>query len=61
LQLSLNQDIIVVAVGPSTKKALAENRVKVDVMPKVYKMGPMVKALSDYVIQTNANKRKIQS
>ncbi|MBV9666990.1 MAG: uroporphyrinogen-III synthase [Nitrososphaeraceae archaeon] len=61
LQQSLNQDIIVVAVGPSTEKALAENRVKVDVMPKVYKMGPMVKALSDYVIQTKANKGKIQS
>ena len=61
LQLSLNQDIIVVAVGPSTEKALTENRIKVDVIPKVYKMGPMVKALSDYVIQSNANKRKIQS
>ena len=61
LQQSLNQDIIVVAVGPSTEKALAENRVKVDVMPKVYKMGPMIKALSDYVIQTKANKARIQS
>jgi uroporphyrinogen-III synthase len=51
LQVSLNGKIIVVAVGPSTYKALAENGVKVDVMPHIYKMGPMVKALRDYINQ----------
>ena len=45
---SLNNYTIVVAVGPSTKKALEQNSVKVDVIPKIYKIGPMIKALCDY-------------
>jgi len=49
LQYHLNKHTIVVAVGPSTMKALEENYVHVDVMPKVYKMGAMIKSLSDYV------------
>ncbi|HZI72304.1 MAG TPA: uroporphyrinogen-III synthase, partial [Nitrososphaeraceae archaeon] len=62
LQVSLNKDVIVVAVGPSTEKALAENGVKVDVMPNVYKMGTMVKALSDYVThQTRIHNEERQS
>ena len=52
LQSSLNNYTIIVAVGPSTKKALEQNSVKVDVVPKVYKIGPMIKALSDYFDQT---------
>jgi uroporphyrinogen-III synthase len=61
LQISLNKDVIVVAVGPSTGKALAEKGVNVDVMPKVYKMGTMVKALSDYVTQVKPHKGERQS
>ena len=41
--------LVVVAVGMPTRKAIEENGVRVDVMPDVYKMGPMVKALVDYV------------
>jgi uroporphyrinogen-III synthase len=46
---SLNQRVIVTSVGPSTTESLNRNGITVDVMPSVYKMGPMVKALSDYV------------
>ena len=49
LKKSLNTDVIVVAVGPSTKNALEENGISVHVMPQVSKMGPMVKALDEYV------------
>jgi uroporphyrinogen-III synthase len=48
----------VVAVGPSTMKAIEENYVHVDVMPDVYKMGAMIKSLSDYLGQANAPKKK---
>ena len=41
--------MIVVAIGPSTQKALEENDVRVDVMPTMYKMGSMIKSLSDYL------------
>jgi uroporphyrinogen-III synthase len=57
LLVSLNNNVIVVAVGPSTKKALEENDVQVDVMPEMYKMGPMVKALTDYLSQSYIPKR----
>ncbi len=56
LQRSLNERIIVVAVGPPTGKALAENGVHADVMPEVYKMGPMVMALEDYVSRPQSPK-----
>jgi uroporphyrinogen-III synthase len=42
----------VVAIGPSAKKTLEENKVQVDVMPELYKMGPMVKALTNYLSQS---------
>ncbi len=61
LQLLLNKDVIVVAVGPSTRKALEEEGVRIDVMPNVYKMGSMVKSLSDYVSQTNVPKIRKRS
>lgn len=57
LQLSLDKNTIVVAVGPSTRKALEEEGVQTDVMPNIYKMGSMVKSLSDYVSQVNVPKR----
>lgn len=59
LQISLSKNVIVVAVGPPTRKALEENGVSVDVVPEVYKMGPMVKALSDYLSASEAPKRRI--
>ncbi len=60
LQYHLNKDVIVVAVGPSTRKAIEENYVHVDVMPEVYKMGAMIKSLTDYLGQvTSPKKRKI--
>jgi hypothetical protein len=31
---------------------LEQNSIKVDVVPNIYKMGPMIKALSDYFDQT---------
>lgn len=58
LLLSL-KDVIVVAVGPSTRRALEENGVQVDVVPQAYKMGPMVKALSDYLNRADRPKRRI--
>lgn len=57
---SLNSHVIVAAVGPSTKKTLEENYVHVDVMPAVYKMGAMVKSLSDYLSQSQAASKKRQ-
>jgi uroporphyrinogen-III synthase len=57
LQLSLNNNVIVVAIGPSTKKALEEYTIQVDVMPQIYKMGPMVKALTNYLSQSYIPKR----
>jgi uroporphyrinogen-III synthase len=58
LQYHLNKHTIVVAVGPSTMKAIEENYVHVDVMPKVYKMGAMIKTLSDYIGQDDVSKKK---
>lgn len=46
---AMNAKLVVVAVGMPTRKAIEENGVRVNVMPDVYKMGPMVKALIDYV------------
>jgi uroporphyrinogen-III synthase len=59
LRNSLNSDVVIAAVGPSTKRALEENGISVDVMPDIYKMGPMVKALDDYISQ-NGNVLKIK-
>ena len=61
LQYYLNNEVIVVAVGPSTMKTLEEHYVHVDVMPNVYKMGPMIKSLSDYLGQADVPKKKRKS
>lgn len=58
LQYHLNKDVIVVAVGPSTRKAIEENYVHVDVMPEVYKMGAMIKSLTDYIGQVTSPKKR---
>jgi uroporphyrinogen-III synthase len=49
LENSLNLITIVVAVGPSTARELEVNGVRVDVMPVVYKMKPMINALVDFI------------
>jgi uroporphyrinogen-III synthase len=49
LKNSLRTNVLVVAIGPSTKNALEEHCIIVDVMPKIFKMGSMIKALDDYV------------
>lgn len=53
LKKSLNTEVIVVAVGPSTKSALEQNGINVHVMPQVSRMGPMDKALEEYVSTNN--------
>jgi uroporphyrinogen-III synthase len=58
LRESLNRNVIVVSIGPSTRKALEENDVRVDVMPTMYKMGSMIKSLCDYL--GNGGPRKKQ-
>jgi uroporphyrinogen-III synthase len=55
LQNGLNNKTIVAAIGLSTKKILEDNKVFVDVMPKVYKMGPMISALSEFVTNYRHN------
>jgi uroporphyrinogen-III synthase len=42
-------DIVVVAVGPSTRSELEEHGARVDVMPEVSAMGAMMNALADHV------------
>jgi uroporphyrinogen-III synthase len=42
-------DVIIVAVGPSTRSELEELGVRVDVVPEVSAMGAMMKALADHV------------
>jgi uroporphyrinogen-III synthase len=49
LRAALNSGVIVVAVGPPTKASVEAGGVAVDVVPSVYKMGPMVKALCEHV------------
>lgn len=43
----LNANVLVVAVGLPTRRAIEEHGVSVDVMPEVYKLGPMVRAIVD--------------
>jgi uroporphyrinogen-III synthase len=53
LKNSLNTNVVVVAVGPSTRSALEENGIDVHVMPQTFKMGPMIKALDEFVSRKN--------
>jgi uroporphyrinogen-III synthase len=53
LKSSLNANVLVVAVGPSTKKAIEEHCITVHVMPRIFKMGSMIKALDEYVTKRN--------
>ena len=56
LRDSLNENVIVAAVGPSTREAIEENGCHVDVMPQIFKMGPMVKSLCDYIGREGSSK-----
>jgi uroporphyrinogen-III synthase len=47
---------IVVAIGQPTKEAIESFGVKVDVMPDIFKLGPMVAALVDYVKMDQSKK-----
>jgi uroporphyrinogen-III synthase len=58
LRDSLNTNVIVAAVGPSTEEALKENKVIVDVIPQTYNMGAMVKAISDYTSLEDLKKKQ---
>jgi len=49
LRAALNSRVTVVAVGPPTREAVEAGGVAVDVVPSVYKMGPMIKAMCEYV------------
>jgi uroporphyrinogen-III synthase len=49
LKRSLNTNTIVTVIGPSTRRMLEENGILIDVMPDTYKMGPMIRALSDFL------------
>jgi uroporphyrinogen-III synthase len=60
LRDSLNTNVIVAAVGPSTEEAIKENKVVVDVIPQIYKMGAMIKSISDYVSLNNLKKKQCQ-
>ncbi len=44
----VNANVLVVAVGPPTRRSIEEHGVSVDVMPEIYKLGPMVRAIADY-------------
>jgi uroporphyrinogen-III synthase len=59
LQTSLNSITIVVAVGPSTAGELHKYGVVVDVIPRVFKMKPMIDALALY-IQNNPINEKVK-
>lgn len=58
LRGSLNRQVVVVAVGLPTRRALEENGVAVDVVPEVYKLGPMMRATVEYLAQHPPDDRK---
>lgn len=49
VKIALNNSVIVVAIGPSTQKALRQNDVSTDVLPSTYRMGSMIRSLSDFL------------
>ncbi len=58
LRRSLNEEVLVVAVGPPTRRAIEENEVTVDVMPDVYRLGPMLRSTADFLAQEECHTRK---
>lgn len=57
LRRALRGEVVVAAVGPPTRETLAQAGVEADVMPDVYKMGPMVVALGRYVAARGPQER----
>lgn len=49
----LNRNTLVVSVGPSTSKMLEKFQIEADVMPSTYRMGAMVKELSDFILSND--------
>ena len=49
LKDKLNNNILVVSVGPSTSDMLAKFHIMADIMPNTYRMGAMIKELADYI------------
>jgi uroporphyrinogen-III synthase len=45
----LNNNVLVVSVGPSTSAMIEKFGIRVDFAPQVYRMGSMVKELADYI------------
>jgi len=52
LRKALN-NVVIVAIGPTTKQTIEKHGVHVKVVPETYKMGPMITALVRYVEQSN--------
>ena len=49
LRDTLNSNVVVVSVGPSTSKMLSDFHVLVDIVPTIYRMGPMIKELANFI------------
>ena len=49
----LNNNVLVVSVGPSTSKMIENFQIKTDVMPSTYRMGAMVKELADFIVSND--------
>jgi uroporphyrinogen-III synthase len=49
LRDSLNRQVIVTSIGPSTCETLASYNVKVDVVPEIFKLGKMIESLAEHV------------
>ncbi len=58
LRRQVNARVLVAAVGPPTRGAIEEFGVTVDVMPEVYKMGPMVRAVADHLAAPLPTRKK---
>ncbi len=49
---ALNDHVITVAIGPTTRTAIERHGVRVRVIPDTYKIGPMITALINYASKT---------
>jgi uroporphyrinogen-III synthase len=58
LRRSLNEEVLVVAIGPPTRRAIEENEITVDVVPDVYKLGSMMRAIVNHLGEGPLHNRK---
>lgn len=58
LRRSLNEKVLIAAIGPPTRRAIEEHGVAVDVVPDAYKLGSMVRAIGDFLAQRLSSTRK---